>query len=75
MAVEGLDRILRAQEKQRGGQEHSKSNDTDPMEILKLMFEYIKTSNKELKDLVDEIKNTQTEIISEIKELKRTDNE
>lgn len=75
MAVEGMNRILEAQARQRGRESNQSESNTDSMEILKLMFEYIKSSNKELKDLIKEIKTTQDEIIEEIKEFKKIDNE
>lgn len=75
MAVEGMNRILEAQARQRGREFNQSESNTDSMEILKLMFEYIKSSNKEIKDLIKEVQTTQNEIIEEIKEFKKIDNE
>lgn len=75
MAVEGINRILEAQAKQRSGPSQVSNKETDSMEILKLMFDYVKSSNKEIKDLIDDIKKSQSEIISEIKEMKKKNNE
>ena len=72
MAIEGLQEIIDQQQQQREtlSQKTQPGGNTESMEILKLIFEYIKSSNNEMKEFIKKIKDEQEEIKSDIKIIK-----
>lgn len=78
MAIPNINKILEAQAIQRGeSPESEESNKDEVMEILKLIFEYIKENNSKLNLKIESIINQEEMILKEIEKLKsgNSDNE
>lgn len=71
MAIPNINKILEAQAAQRGeGSQEQPEKEDEAMEILKLIFEYIKRTNKDVQRQLGEIIEQQEELKKEIKLLK-----
>jgi uncharacterized protein YqgV (UPF0045/DUF77 family) len=64
MAIQGINKILEAQQAQRSGNTQSNStldseNQEDAMHVLKLIFEYMRNTNSEMIELIQSLKEKQ----------------
>lgn len=64
MAIQGINKILEAQQAQRSGNTQSgptldSENQEDAMHVLKLIFEYMRNTNSEMIELIQSLKEKQ----------------
>ena len=72
MAIPNINKILEAQAAQREqtGESSSDNSSDEAMEILKLIFEYMKQSNKQIYERLNAIYEQEEEIKKAIEELR-----
>ena len=73
MAIPNINKILEAQAIQRGEetpQEERENDDSEVMEILKLIFEYMKQNNKKVNQQLEAIYEQEEQIKKELEEIR-----
>ncbi len=74
MAIEGLQSILEAQQKQRDKLQDSESDGPDNNEvisILKLIFEYMKKNDSYIMDVVNSLADSHKEVKNQLEEINK----
>lgn len=76
MAIPNINKILEAQAAQRGeGHQTNEKSDDEAMEILKLIFEYMKQNNKQIHERLNAIYEQQEDLKKEMQSLRSNKDE